>query len=401
MGLGTPLRPSRLAFSWTPDSIMYDLIDADASFEHYEHQHPHLHPRYAIHLPSEEIEQWSERIVVDETGYHMQPAASSPSSSPPMHPADKSGSSASSLDFEAADETIALESLDAADLDLEDEDEEGRGGEILRTDELQLPPGLHGPTNGRRGRTSYYLPRPPAEIVNAANGRNSPYRYRPGCANAVYEDPPSSPLSASLSASKPDLSLKTHTSPRSRGYVRERHAALLLDSPTQAVPRDAVDLEAFGNGDVVVGTVGVPQNVGLGVMCPPTPVPRPSSVPFLTDDGDTDGQDVDVDAEVDADADAEREGERESEPSLSPSHSSDSASVNTVSTGGDDLAEVAMAQIQVRAPGSREEGEIVTEGPAPCGKPPRPPRNPSRIATGGTATAGTSDVVFAEGWFVY
>ena len=40
-----------------------------------------------------------------------------------VHTADISGSIASSLDFDAADGVIALESPDAADLDLEDEDE--------------------------------------------------------------------------------------------------------------------------------------------------------------------------------------------------------------------------------------------------------------------------------------
>ena len=369
----------------------YDLADAEGSFEHYEHQRQH--PRCIVHLPSEEIEQWSERIVVDENGYHMQPPASP--SSPPMHPADKSGSSASSLDFDVADETVILESPDAADLD-SDEDEgledmsmggDGAGGSVLPP-ELELPPGLHGPTNGRRGRTGHYLPRPPAELVKTANGKDSPYRCRTGCAtDVVYEDDPSS-------SSSPGLSLKMQTSPRSRGFKHER-AALLLDSPTQGVPQDTVNLEAFG--DVVVGIVGVPQNIGLGVMCPPTPMPPPSSAPFFADEDDIDGQDIEVDTNADAD--------RETEPSLSPSHSSDSASVNTISTGSDDLVEVAMAQIQARTAGSREGGEVVDtmEELDFCGVPPRPPRNPSRLVKGETettATTGTSEVV-AEGVFTY
>jgi len=372
------------------------LADADVSFEHYEHQRQR--PRHVVHLPSEEIEQWSERIVVDENGYHMQPLASP--SSPPMHPADKSGSSASSLDFDVADETIVLESPDAAGLD-SDEDEEleemrlggDAGGETILPPELELPPGLHGPANGRRGRASYYLPRPPAELVNAANGKDSPYRCRSGCATDVVSevDPPSSSLS------KTSLSLKVQTPPRSRGFKHER-AALLLDSPTQVVPQDAVDLEAFG--DVVVGIVGVPQDVGLGVICPPTPMPPPSSVPFLADEDDVDGQDIEVDTNADVGADADRG----TEPSLSPSHSSDSASVNTVSTLGDDLAEVAMAQIHVRTPGSREGGVVdTTEETDFGGMPLRPPRNPSRLAKGETettATTGTSEVV-AEGVFTY
>jgi len=390
MGLGTPLRPSRLAFSWTPDSIQYNSTDAEAGFEHHEHQRQHQ--RYIVHLPSEEIEKWSERIVVDENGYHMQPSASSPS--PPMHPADKSGSSTSSLDFEALDENIVLESSEAADLDSEDEDEElmYEGGEMILPHELELPPGLHGPANGRRGRASYYMPRPPAEVVNAANGANSPYRYRPESAtNTIYEDDPSY---SSSSPSKPGLSLKTRTATNSHGREYE-HSALLLDSPTQAVPQDAVNLEAFGNGDIVVGTVGVPQDVGLGVICPQTPMPPPSSVPLFAED-DVEGQDIEMGANTVIDADAE------GGTSLSPSHSSDSASVNTASTGSDELVKVAMAQIQVRTPGSIEGGEVVdaTEASDICGKPHRPPRNPSRFTKGETGTTGTSEAV-AEGLFSY
>ena len=396
MALGTPLRPSRLAFSWTPDSVPFELADdAHAGVEHYDDPQ-HQPPRYTARLPSEEIEQWSERVVVDEDGYHMQPPASPPS--PPIHPADKSGSSSSSLDFDIAEETISLESPDAADLDSDEEGGDGDGGIILPP-ELELPPGLHGPANGRRGRKSHYLPRPPAELVNAANGRDSPYRCRTGCATGVvvYEDDPasSSSSSSSSSLSKPGLSINLQTS---RGFTRER-AALLLDSPTQGVPQDAVDLEAFG--DVVVGVVGVPQDVGLGVMCPPTPMPPPSSMPFFADEDDLDEQDIVVVTNADADVD------RETEPSLSPSHSSDSASVNTVSTGGDELAEVAMAQIQARTLGSRggEVGEVgvdMTETET-CGVDPRPSRNPSRLVKGETemtATTGTSEVV-AEGVFTY
>src|SRR5258706_9237385 len=163
MALGTPLRPSRLAFSWTPDSMQYDPADADASLEFHEHQRQH--PRYTVRLPSEEIEQWSERIIVDENGYHMQPSTSASPSSPPMHPADKSGSSTSTLDFEALDETIACLSPDAADLDSEDEDENEGGGEAILPRELELPPGLHGPANGRRDRERYYWPGPPATVL--------------------------------------------------------------------------------------------------------------------------------------------------------------------------------------------------------------------------------------------
>ena len=393
MGLGTPLRPSRLAFSWTPDS-MHDPTGEDASFEYHEHQRQH--PRYTVRLPSEEIEQWSERIVVDENGYHMQPSASTPPSSPPMHPADKSGSSTSTLDFEALDETIELESAEAADLDSEDEDEElmNEGGDTILPRELELPPGLHGPTNGRRGRASYYLPRPPAEVVNAANGTNSPYRHRPGCAtNTVYEDDPS--FSSSLS--KPGLSLTMRTSPCPHAFEGER-AALLLDSPTQAVPQDAAELEAVANGDIVMGIVDVPQNVGLGVICPPTPMPPLSSVPLFADEDGVEGHDIEVDANtvIDADTDTERE------PSLSPSPSSDSASVNTVSTGSDELVKVAMAQIQVRPPESQEGGEAVDtmEDLDICEKPLRPPRNPSRLAKGETGTTEMNEDV-AEGVFVY
>ena len=190
------------------------------------------------------------------------------------------------------------------------------------------------------------------------------------------------------------------TPPRPRKYERE-HAALLLDSPTQGVPQDAVDLEALGNGDVIVGIVGVPQDVGLGVMCPLTPMPPPSSVPFIIDEDDVEGQEIEVDANPNVDADADRERE----PSLSPSHSSDSGSVNTVSTGSDDLAEVAMAQIQVRTSGSREGEEVVDtmEDSEFCGKPSRPPRNPSRFAKGETETTGTTGTseVVAEGVFAY
>ena len=385
MGLGMPLRPSRLAFSWTPESTQFDSTGEDASFEQRQH------PRYNVRLPSEEIEQWSERIVVDETGYHMQPSVSSP----PMHPADKSGSSISTLDFEVLDETIALESSEAADLDSEDEDEElmDEGGGTILPRELELPPGLHGPTNGRRGRASYYLPRPPAEVVSAANGTNSQYRYRPGC--ATHEGDPA--FSSSLS--KPGLSLNMRPSPRSHELEGER-SALLLDSPTQAVSQDAVDLETFGNGDIVVGTVGVSQDVGLGVICPLTPMPPPPSVPFFAD---VEGQDIDVDANTAIDAEAE--AETETEPSLSPSPSSDSASVNTVSTGSDELVKVAMAQIQVRPSESREGGEAVDtmEDSDICEKPLRPPRNPSRLAKGEmgtTGTTGTNEDV-AEGVFVY
>jgi hypothetical protein len=383
MGLGTPLRPSRLAFSWTPDSIQFDSAGEEASLECYEHQRQH--PRHIVRLPSEEIEQWSERIVVDENGYHMQP------SSPPMHPADKSGSSTTStLDFEVLDETIALESSEAADLDSEDEDEElmNEGGGTILPRELELPPGLHGPTNGRRGRASNYLPRAPAEVLSAANGTNSPYRYRPGC--ATNEDNPSF-----SSSSKPGLSLKMRTPPRSHGLEGE-HAALLLDSPTQAVPQDAEDLERFGNGDIVVGIVGVPQDLGLGVICPLTPISPPSSAPFFADEDDVEGQDIEVDANtvIDAEADTERE------PSLSPSPSSDSASVNTVSTGSDELVKVAMAQIHPSE--SQEGGEAVdmTEDSDICEKPLRPPRNPSRLAKGDTGTTETNEDV-AEGVFVY
>jgi len=113
------------------------------------------------------------------------------------------------------------------------------------------------------------MPRPPAEDVNAADGTNSPYRYRPECAtNTIYEDDPSY---SSSSPSNLGLLLKTRTATNSRGCEYE-HAALLLDSPTQAVPQDAVNLETFGNGDISVDTVGVPQDVGLGVICPQTPI---------------------------------------------------------------------------------------------------------------------------------
>ena len=392
MGLGTPLRPSRLAFSWTPDSIQYDSSDAEANFDYHEHQRQP--PRYTVRLPNEEIEQWSERIIVDDNGYHMQPSASASPSSPPMHPADKSSSSTSTLDFETLDETIACGSSDAADLDSEDEDEELVNEQTILPPELELPPGLHGPANGRRGRASYYLPRPPAEVVNAANGTNSPYRNRPGCStNTVYEDNPS--FFSSSSPSKPGLSLKTRTFSHSRECEGD-HAALSLDSPTQAIPQDAVDLESFGNGDFVVGIVGVPQDVGLGVICPLTPMPPPSSVPFFADEDDVEGQDIEVDANmvVDADTDVERE------PSLSSSPSSDSASVNTVSTGSDELVKVAMAQVQVRTPGSQDGGEVVdtTEDSDICEKPLRPPRNPSRLSKSEMETTGTSEDV-AEGAF--
>jgi hypothetical protein len=209
----------------------------------------------------------------------------------------------------------------------------------------------------------------------------------------VHEDDPSF---SSSSPSKPGLSLKTHTSPRSRGCECER-TALLLDSPTQAIPQDAVDLEAFGNGDIVVGIVGVLQDVGLGVICPLTPMPPPSSEPSFAEEDDVEGQDIEVDANtvIDGDGDGERE------PSLSPSPSSDSASVNTVSTGGDELGKVAMAQIQVQTPGSRE-GEVVdtTEDSEICGKPLRPLRNPSRLTMDETGTTEMSEAV-AEGVFAY
>lgn len=396
MALGTPLRPSRLAFSWTPDSMQHDPTDGEASLEFHDHQRQH--PRYTVRLPSEEIEQWSERIIVDENGYHMKPSTSAPPSSPPMHPADKSGSSTSTLDFDALDETIVCESPDAADLDSEDEDEElmnEGGGETILPRELELPPGLHGPANGRRGRASYYLPRPPAEVVNTANGTNSPYRYRPGSAtNMVYEDNPS--FSSSLSPSKPGLSLKTRTFPHSHGCEDDR-AALSLDSPTQAIPQDAVDLESFGNGDIVVGTVGVPQDVGLGVLCPPTPMP-PSTTPFFANEDYLEGHDIEIDASMVMDGDTD--GERE--PSLSPSHSSDSASVNTVSTGCDELVKVAMTQNHVRMPGSRDGGEVVDtmEDSDICEKPLRPPRNPSRLAKGEMGTTRTGEDI-TEGAFAY
>jgi len=211
----------------------------------------------------------------------------------------------------------------------------------------------------------------------------------------VYEDNPSF-SSSSSSSSKPGLSLKTRTFSHSHECEGDR-AALLLDSPTQAIPQEAVDLESFGNGDIVVGIVGVPQDVGLGVMCPPTPMPPPSSGPFFADEDYFEGQDFEVDANmvIDADTDVERE------PSLSPSHSSDSASVNTVSTGSDELVKVAMAQTQVRTPGSRD-GEVVetTEDSNICEKPLRPPRNPSRLAKGEMGTTETSEDV-AEGAFAY
>ena len=63
----------------------------------------------------------------------------------------------SSLDFDAADGVIALESPDAADLDSEDEDEElgmdmdTMGREILLPPELELPPGCMGQRMGGGG----------------------------------------------------------------------------------------------------------------------------------------------------------------------------------------------------------------------------------------------------------
>ena len=210
----------------------------------------------------------------------------------------------------------------------------------------------------------------------------------------VYEDHPSF---SSSTPSKPGLSLKTRTFPPSHGCEGDR-AALLLDSPTQAIPQGAVDLESFGNGDIVVGTVGVPQDVGLGVMCPPTPMPPPSSASFFADEDYFEGHDIEVDASmvIDGDTDGERE------PSLSPSHSSDSASVNTVSTGSDELVKVAMAQNHVRTPGSQDGGEVVdtTEDSDVCEKPLRPPRNPSRLAKGEMGVTGTGEDV-AEGAFAY
>ena len=106
----------------------------------------------------------------------------------------------------------------------------------------------------------------------------------------MYEDNPSF---SSSSPSKPGLSLKTRTFPHSRECEGDR-AALVLNSPTQAIPQGAVDLEWFGNGDIVVGVVGVPQDLGLGVICPLTPMPPPSSVPFFADEDDVEGQDIKV-----------------------------------------------------------------------------------------------------------
>ena len=189
------------------------------------------------------------------------------------------------------DETIAYGSSDAADLDSVDEDEELVNEETILPPELELPSSLHGPANGRRGRASYYLPRPPAGVFNAANGIHSPYRYQSGYAtNTVYEDNPSF---SSLSPSKPGLSLKTRTFPHSRECEGDR-AALVLNSPTQAIPQDTVDLESFGNGDIIVGVAGVPQDLGLGVICPLTSMPLPSSVPFLADEDDVEGQDIEA-----------------------------------------------------------------------------------------------------------
>ena len=62
----------------------------------------------------------------------------------------------------------------------------------------------------------------------------------------------------------------------------------------QAIPQDAVDLESFGNGDIVVGVAGVPQDLVLGVICPLTPMPPPSSVLFFADEDDVEGQDIEV-----------------------------------------------------------------------------------------------------------
>ena len=87
------------------------------------------------------------------------------------------------------DKMIASRSSDAANLNLEDEDEELVNKE---TPKLELPPSLHGPANGQRGWASHYLPQPPAKVVNTANGMNSPYQYQSGCAmNTVYKDNPS------------------------------------------------------------------------------------------------------------------------------------------------------------------------------------------------------------------
>ena len=69
------------------------------------------------------------------------------------------------------------------------------GREILLPPELELPWGPQG------AWASYYLPRPPAELVDAASRRNSPDRCRPGCAtNVVYEGDPSSSSSSSSKA---------------------------------------------------------------------------------------------------------------------------------------------------------------------------------------------------------
>ena len=98
----------------------------------------------------------------------------------------------------------------------------------------------------------------------------------------MYEDNPSF---SSSSPSKPGLSLKTCTFPHSRECEGDR-TALVPNSPTQAIPQDAVDLESFGNSDIVVGIVGVPQDLALGVICPLTLMPPLSSVPFFADEDD-------------------------------------------------------------------------------------------------------------------
>jgi hypothetical protein len=469
VALGAPLRPSRLAFSWTPDTTPSDPPYAGTGSDD---AHPHsCPPRYTLHhLSDEEIEQWSDRIDNgyhnhNHNGYHNHsptPSSDPPPPSLPFHPTDTS----SELDFSAADEAIALENLHAADFEYSEDEDDGemllplpsplpsrdldtemrlppRSLEI-ETD-LQLPPGLHGPASGRRGRASYYLPRPPPELVDAASGRNSPFHSRPACEHTPFSSVAS--LSSSEPSSEPGLSLYMNTSRYEHGREHEREgererAAVLLDSPTLAVPPHAVDFGPFADREVVVGVVGVPQDVGVGVgsgasVDVDVDVDADADAAFFVDEEDDDdeedeggeGPDMDVDMDV----------EQEREPSLSPSRSSnsDSGSVRTLtsSAGSDDLAEVAIAQIhpcmlpprpregsatgeeggdaEVGGDGEMERVEMEVEmGVAGCPAPPHPPRNPSRHANvnanangnvkdeNASGTTGTGEVV-AEAMFAY
>ena len=93
---------------------------------------------------------------------------------------------------------------------------------------------MHGITNLTAislQQASYYLPQPPAKVVNAANGMNSHTGISLGVPRTQY----TRIILLFPVQSKPGLSLKMHTFPHSCECEGD-HAALVLDSPMQAIP---------------------------------------------------------------------------------------------------------------------------------------------------------------------